>query len=103
MIFGCMLLNIALLLMIRSFSAAMLMLAKKRYFVAYMVGDMALYLLQKVERGDFHYWLPLDGALGLLRSLLLRMGVKTITDFTDEAKIASSRTTRSCGERFGAR
>ena len=81
-IFGCMMLNSALLLLIRSFSAAMLMLVNKRYFVAYMVGDMSLYLLQKVVRGDFLYWLPVDGALGLLMSLLLRVLVKTITDFT---------------------
>ena len=77
-----MILNSALLLLIRSFSAAMLMLAKKRYFVLYVAGDMALYLLQKVWRGDFHYWIPLDGALGLFSSLLVRVMVKTITDFT---------------------
>jgi len=81
-IFGCMVLNSALLLLIRSFSAAMLMLAKKRYFVAYMAGDMALYLLLKVARGDFHYWLPIEGALGLFASLMIRAIIKTITDFT---------------------
>ena len=59
----------------------MLMLAKKGYFVAYLVGDMVLYLLQKVARGDFHYWIPIDGSFGLFVSLLLRVMVKTITDF----------------------
>jgi len=82
LIFGCMMLNSALLLLIRSFSAAMLMLVKKRYFVVYLAGDMALYLLQKVARGDFHYWLPVDGAFGLFVSLLMRVINKTITDFT---------------------
>ena len=77
-----MLLNSALLLLIRSFSAAMLMLVNKRYFLVYMAGDMALYLLQKVARGDFHYWMPVDGAIGLLLSLVIRAFVKTITDFT---------------------
>ena len=81
-IFGCMMLNSALLLLIRSFSAAMMMLVKKRYFVAYMAGDMALYLLLKVARGDFHYWMPIEGAFGLFMSLLARVLVKTITDFT---------------------
>jgi len=71
-----------LLLLIRSFSAAMLMLAKKRYFALYMAGDMALYLLQKVLRRDFHYWMPVDGAFGLFLSLLMRVIVKTVTDFT---------------------
>ena len=80
--FGCMLLNSSLLLLIRSFSAAMLKLVNKRYFVLFMAGDMALYLLQKVARGDFHYWFPIDGALGLLLSLLMLVIMKTITDFT---------------------
>ena len=60
----------------------MLMLVKKKYFAIYMAGDMALYLLQKVARGDFHYWFPIDGAFGLFVSLVLRVFVKTITDFT---------------------
>jgi len=78
----CMTLNSALLLLVRAFSAALLMLVNKRYFVMYMAGDMALYLLQKVARGDFHYWLPVDGAFGLFVSLMARVIVKTITDFT---------------------
>jgi len=78
----CMTLNSALLLLVRASSAAMLMLVSKRYLVMYMAGDTALYLLQKVARGDFHCWLPVDGALGLLVSLLLRVMVKTIADFT---------------------
>ena len=48
----------------------------------YMAGDMALYLGVKVARGDFHYWVPVDGALGLLMSLLTRVIFKMITDFT---------------------
>jgi len=75
-------LNSALLLVVRAFSASMLMLVSKQYFVAYMAGDMALYLLLKVVRGDFHYWLPIDGALGLFMSFVLRVVVKTIADFT---------------------
>jgi len=78
----CMTLNSALLLVVRSFSAAMLMLVSKRYLAIYLAGDMALYLLQKVARGDFHYWVPIDGVGGLFVSLLLRVIVKTVTDFT---------------------
>jgi len=43
---------------------------------------MALYLLQKVARGDFHYWIPVDGAIGLFMSLMPRVMGKTVTDFT---------------------
>jgi len=78
----CMVLNSALLLLVRSFSVAMLMLASKRYFVIYWAGDMALFLLLKVMGGDFHYWFPIDGAVGLLVSLLMRVLAKTIADFT---------------------
>ena len=70
------------LLLVRAFSAAMLILVSKRYLAMYWAGDMALYLLQKVARGDFHYWLPVDGAFGLFVSLLMRVMVKTVTDFT---------------------
>ena len=81
-IFACMVANSALLLLLRSLSAAMLMLAQKRYFVVYMTSDTALYLLQKVARGDFHYWFPIDGAFGLFVSLLIRVLGKTLVDFT---------------------
>ena len=82
MIFGCMIVNGSLLLLVRSFSAAMLMLAGTKYLVMYMVGDMALYLVLKVARGDFHYWIPIDGMLGVLVSLISRVIAKTIVDFT---------------------
>jgi len=59
-----MILQSALLLLIRSFSVVRLMLANKRYFAAYLAGDMALHLLthllQKVAREDFDYWIPVD-------------------------------------------
>jgi len=33
-------------------------------------------------RGDFHYWVPLDGALGLIVTVTFRVATKTITDYT---------------------
>ena len=81
-IFGCMVLNSSLLLLLRGLSVAMLMTANMRYLLVYMAGDMALYLLQKVARGDFYYWTPLDGAVGLFTSLVARVIGKTISDFT---------------------
>ena len=78
-IFGCMPLNSSLLLLVWGLGVAMLLLVKRRYVVFYLAGDMALYLLQKVARGDFFYWMPVAGALGLVMS---RVMVKTIADFT---------------------
>ena len=81
-IFAVMTLNSALLLLVRSFSAAMLIMVGKRYFIAYMVGDMAIYMLQKRARRDIHYWIPVEGALGTLMSFCCRVIMKLITDFT---------------------
>jgi hypothetical protein len=81
-VFGCMTLNSALLLLSRSFCAALLMLVEKKYFLLYAAGDMGLYFLQKVLRGDLWYWLPLDGWFDVLFSILIRLLVKVIADYT---------------------
>ncbi|GMI57913.1 hypothetical protein TeGR_g6018 [Tetraparma gracilis] len=78
----CMVLNSALLLLLRSIGVALLMLADTKIFVAYMVGDHLLYLLQKLVRGDFLHWLPIEGMGGVAWALLMRVIVKTLTDFT---------------------
>jgi hypothetical protein len=78
----CMVLNSAILLLLRSIGAALLMLADTKIFVAYMAGDHLLYLLQKLVRGDFLHWLPFKGVGGLAWALLERVIVKTLTDFT---------------------
>jgi hypothetical protein len=78
----CMTLNSASLLLIRGFCAALLMLIEKRFFAWYLLGDMGIYLVQKIARGDFHYWVPIDGYWEVIVSLVLRVLVKSITDFT---------------------
>jgi hypothetical protein len=77
-----MVMNGALLLLSRSFCAALLMLMEKKYFIWYSACDMGLYLLLKALRGDLAYWIPIDGALGFLVSLIARVGVKIIADYT---------------------
>ena len=91
-----MVLNSALLLLLRSIGAALLMLADTKIFVAYMAGDHLLYLLQKLVRGDFLYWAPVEGVVGLAVSLLMRVIVKTLTDFTGVLQF------RGAGELGGA-
>jgi hypothetical protein len=92
----CMVVNSALLLLLRSIGAALLMLADAKIFVAYMAGDHLLYLLLKLVRGDFLYWLPIEGVSGLAVSLIMRVMVKTITDFTGVLQF------RAAGELGGA-
>jgi len=43
---------------------------------------MGIYLAYKVARGDFYYWMPVDGPAGLALSLLMRVVVKVLADFT---------------------
>ena len=43
---------------------------------------MALYLAQKAIRNDLWYWVPINGAAGMAVSLLARLLVKVITDYT---------------------
>ncbi|GMH74224.1 hypothetical protein TrLO_g13859 [Triparma laevis f. longispina] len=39
-------------------------------YVVYLIGgDMMFYLVLKAVRGDFRYWLPIDGLTGLTLSL----------------------------------
>jgi hypothetical protein len=75
-------LNSSLLLLIRCFSAALLMSVKKSFFLWYLAGDMGFYLLQKAVRGDFHHWSPVDGLAGIGVTIIMRVMIKTITDFT---------------------
>ena len=82
LIFICMLLNGTLLLLVRSFSAALLMLIDTRYVLLYHAFDMGMYFLQKIARRDFWYWFPIDGATGLVVSAFMRVVVKVVTDYT---------------------
>ena len=45
-------------------------------------GEMLFYLVFKIVRRDFAYWIPVDGLLGFLISLLNRIVAKTIVDFS---------------------
>ncbi|GMI22418.1 hypothetical protein TeGR_g13348, partial [Tetraparma gracilis] len=78
----CMVVNSALLLLLRSIGAALLMIADPKIFIAYMAGDHLLYLLHKLMRGDFLHWMPVEGFVGVLFAILMRVIVKTLTDFT---------------------
>jgi hypothetical protein len=81
-VFLCMLINGGLLLLLRSTSFALLLLTRPNYVIGYIGTDMFLYLFQKMIRGDFTYWLPLSGPAAYVISLLVRILVKFLTDFT---------------------
>jgi hypothetical protein len=58
------------------------MLVDSKYLLWYLLGDMGIYLAQKIARGDFWYWVPIYGVVGLWSSLSSRIGAKLVADFT---------------------
>jgi hypothetical protein len=74
--------NGATMLLTRCLGAALLMLTNKFYLFGFFAVDQGMYLGYKVARGDFDYWMPVDGGTGLFLSLLMRVIVKNIADFT---------------------
>jgi hypothetical protein len=48
----------------------------------YIGADIALYLLIKLLRHDFWYWMPVGGNAEILSSFIARVLIKIITDFT---------------------
>ena len=51
------------------------------YIAIFFATDISSYLLIKIVRGDFIYWLRLKGLTGILVSLIMRDSVKVVTDF----------------------
>ena len=43
--------------------------------------EMIIFLAWKILRGDFYYWVPVEGALGVLASFIERVASKVIVDF----------------------
>jgi len=82
LVFVCLALNSALLLLLQSFSCALLILANANYLLAYLAGDMALYFVWKLARNEFMYFVRLYGRGGCLAAVLLRTTDKLLLNFT---------------------
>ncbi|GMI43368.1 hypothetical protein TrCOL_g9829 [Triparma columacea] len=81
-VFVSMLLFTAGMLLIRCTTIVLLGLMGGSWALLYIGADLGLYLLVKILRGDFWYWLPLGGNLEILSSILGRVVIKIIVDFT---------------------
>jgi hypothetical protein len=77
-----MIINGALLLLVRSVSMALLAMVGGQWVLAYLVGDMGLYFVYKILRRDLWHWIPLEGAASVVESVLERLVVKVLVDFT---------------------
>jgi hypothetical protein len=81
-LFVSMMLFSAGMLLIRSMIVVVLGLLGGRWVFLYVGADLGLYLLVKIFRGDFWYWAPLGGNTEILSSIICRLLVKVVTDFT---------------------
>ena len=67
----------------RSIGCALLVASSGKLMLVYFVGgEILLFFAWKLLRGDFLYWVRVEGVLGVILSILCRTVVKIITDFT---------------------
>ena len=81
-VFVAMLLLTAGMLLIRCTTIVLLGLMGGSWAFLYIGADLGLYLLVKLLRGDFWYWISLGSNLEILSSILGRVMTKIIVDFT---------------------
>jgi hypothetical protein len=81
-VFVSMLLLTAGMLLIRCMTIALLGLMGGSWAFLYIGADLGLYILVKILRGDFWYWMPLGGNIEIVSSILARVIIKINTDFT---------------------
>jgi hypothetical protein len=82
LVFVSMVLLTAGMLLIRCMTIVVLGLFGGRWVALYIGGDLVLYLVVKILRGDFWYWIPAGGKVEILSSIVARVLVKVVTDFT---------------------
>jgi hypothetical protein len=77
-----MMVNSGMLLVMRCVSATLLLSISTSYFVYYWLADNVLFLLFKLMRRDFVYFIPMYGAGAWIVAFLQRVIVKNICDYT---------------------
>jgi hypothetical protein len=70
------------MLLIRCTTIVLLGIIGSSSVFLYIGADLGLYILVKILRGDFWYWIPLGGNIEIVSSILGRVVIKIITDFT---------------------
>jgi hypothetical protein len=82
LIFFCLFLKGALLLLVRSVSTALVASLGAWYVAAYYAADMTLYAVYKALRRDMWHWVPLEGVPSVVETIAERSIVKILVDFT---------------------
>ena len=86
-VFVSMLLLSAVMLFVRALVLVMLGLVSQSLAIFYVCSDMGLYLLFKIVRGDFFYWLPFTGFLEIAASFIMRIASKVVVDYTSNVHL----------------
>jgi hypothetical protein len=81
-VFVSMLLFTAGMLLLRCTTIVLLGLMGGSWAFLYIGADLGLFLLVKILSGDFWFWLPLGGNMEIVSSILFRVILKIIVDFT---------------------
>jgi hypothetical protein len=82
-VFVSMLLFTAGMLLIRCTTIVLLGLMGGSWAFLYIGVDLGLYILVKILRGDFWYWVPFGGTImEIVSSIIMRVLIKIIVDFT---------------------
>ena len=66
----------------RSVGCTLLATVDMNLLFAVVGGEMLLFFLYKLARGDFLYWVRVEGSVGVITSFLARVVVKVIADFS---------------------
>jgi len=66
----------------RSVGCALLATCDKELVVVFVGGEVLLYIAYKVLRGDYFWFVKIDGALAIIVSFVERFAAKIIVDFT---------------------
>jgi hypothetical protein len=82
LVFVTMVLLSAGMLLIRCMIIVLLVLIEGSWVALYIGADLGLYLVVKILRGDFWYWVPLGGKAEIACSIVMRVFIKVIADFT---------------------
>jgi hypothetical protein len=70
-------------LLARSLGCALIAAAVGKSYVGLLiVGELTLFFIYLLARRDFYYWIPVDGFTRIILSLVIRIVVKTVADFT---------------------
>jgi len=68
--------------LMKTISTALVMSVSGTWISIYLGGDMIVFLLVKIIRGDLRYWFNLPNTMSLAASFIIRFCSKILTDFT---------------------